>query len=86
MARPFISLRQNVALTRISDDRGEAVLPTWGRKRRSDRPATMRLWWSRTRLLSYAERQIDLRELLASAPLEGVVPERDRDYGREVGL
>ena len=30
------------------------------------------------------KRQIDFKEFLASAPLEGVDLERDRDYGRDV--
>ena len=32
------------------------------------------------------KRQIDFKEFLASAPLEGVDLERDRDYGRDVDL
>ena len=32
------------------------------------------------------KRQIDFKEFLASAPLEGVDLERDRDYGRGVEL
>jgi prevent-host-death family protein len=32
------------------------------------------------------KRQIDFKEFLASAPLEGVALERDRDYGRDVDL
>jgi prevent-host-death family protein len=32
------------------------------------------------------KRQIDFKEFLASAPLEGVDLERDRDYGRDVEL
>ena len=32
------------------------------------------------------KRQIDFKEFLASAPLEGVDLERDRDYGRDVHL
>jgi antitoxin Phd len=32
------------------------------------------------------KRQIDFKEFLASAPLEGVDLERDRDHGRDVEL
>jgi antitoxin Phd len=32
------------------------------------------------------KRQIDFKEFLALAPLEGVDLERDRDYGRDVDL
>ena len=32
------------------------------------------------------KRQIDFKEFLAAAPLEGVDLERDRDYGRDIEL